>query len=139
MANRKPLVNNAGVLSEIPSGDAIQLASGGIRFSDNSVQTTAATGGGGSGITRQVVTMSSSVTLDATALVDYIVFVPAAYTPTMPTAIGNTNQYTINNTYSSNITINTTSSQTINGSTSISIPSGSSFDLVSDGSNWRII
>ena len=138
MANRKPLVNNAGVLSEIPSGDAIQLASGGIRFSDNSVQTTASVGGC-SGITRQVVTLSSSVTLDATALVDYIVFVPAAYTPTMPTAVGNTSQYTINNTHSSNITINTTSSQTINGSTSISIPSGSSFDLVSDGSNWRII
>ena len=54
MANRKPLVNNAGELTEIPSGDAIQLASGGIRFSDNSVQTTAAIGGGGNSTTVDV-------------------------------------------------------------------------------------
>ncbi len=54
MANRKPLVNNAGELTEIPAGDAIQLASGGIRFSDNSVQTTAATGGSGNSVTVDV-------------------------------------------------------------------------------------
>lgn len=41
MANRKPLVNSSGVLTEIPAGDALQVASGGIRFFDNSVQTTA--------------------------------------------------------------------------------------------------
>jgi len=54
MANRKPLVNVAGELSEVPSGDAIQLSSGGIRFSDNSVQTTAATGGSGNSVTVDV-------------------------------------------------------------------------------------
>lgn len=54
MANRKPLVNNSGELTEIPSGDAIQLSSGGIRFSDNSVQTTAATGGSGNSVTIDV-------------------------------------------------------------------------------------
>lgn len=45
MANRKPLVNNAGEMAEIPAGDALQVASGGIRFSDATIQTTAATGG----------------------------------------------------------------------------------------------
>lgn len=69
MANRKPLVNNAGALTEIPAGDAIQLASGGIRFSDNSVQTTAATGGGGGNSTTVDVDFGSSFTDKAQVVV----------------------------------------------------------------------
>ena len=54
MANRKPLVNNAGEMAEIPAGDALQVASGGIRFSDNSLQTSAAAGGSPSTSTAQI-------------------------------------------------------------------------------------
>lgn len=54
MASRKPLVNVAGALSEVPNGDTlvvggeIRSTSGGFRFPDNSIQTTAATGSGSS-------------------------------------------------------------------------------------------
>lgn len=55
MASRKPLVNVAGALSEVPNGDSLTVAgivestSGGIKFPDASIQTTAYTGGGGGG------------------------------------------------------------------------------------------
>lgn len=136
MANRKPLVNNAGELTEIPAGDAIQLASGGIRFSDNSVQTTA---GSGSGITRTTTTSSGNFTADAVAQTDYVYLIAGAHTPTLPTAVGNNNMYTFKNNHSSNITIDTTSSQTIDGTTTISLAPQDAVDLISDNTNWSIV
>ena len=57
MASRKPLVNISGALSEVPSGDSLTVAgivestSGGIKFPDASIQTTAYTGGGSTVVT----------------------------------------------------------------------------------------
>lgn len=95
--------------------------------------------GGGSGITRTVVVTSGTVTAGATASTDYTYLVAGAHTVTLPTAVGNTNRYTVKNDHSAAITIGTTSSQTIDGTTSIQISPEDSVDLISDGSNWRII
>lgn len=52
MATRKPLVSNAGDLAEIPAGDQLSVAgviestSGGFKFPNGTVQTTAAVSGG---------------------------------------------------------------------------------------------
>ena len=59
---------------------------------------------------------------------------------TLPTAIGITGRcYIIDNAANTNITANTTSNQTINGSTIQTIPPNSAMEVISNGSNWRII
>lgn len=61
-------------------------------------------------------------------------------TPTLPTAVGNTNQYTVKNISSGTLTVLTSNSQTIDGSSS-SLPMSrqQSFMFVSDGANSRIV
>lgn len=94
---------------------------------------------GGSGIARNISTITTTTTLGSTALTDYVVFVGASGAPTMPTAVGNTNLYSIKNTDTTNKTISTTSSQTIDGSTTVTLTPNTSLDLVSNGSNWEIV
>lgn len=101
--------------------------------------TAASNGSAGSGITRNVSTISTSVTIGATAATDYVVFVNSGGAPTLPTAVSNTNRYTIKNIHTTNKTIATTSSQTIDGSTTVTLTPNTSLDMVSDGSNWRIL
>lgn len=96
-------------------------------------------GGGGSGITRSIVSLTSSSTLGSASLVDYAVFVGAGGAPTLPTAVGNTNRYTVKNVDTTNKTLATTSSQTIDGSTTITLTPNTSVDLISDGTNWQVI
>lgn len=94
----------------------------------------------GSGITRDIASISSPTTLGATSLTDYVRFVSGTTTVTLPTAVGNSNKYTIKNTGVNTVTIATTSSQTIDGSTTITLPvQNTSIDLISDNSNWRIV
>lgn len=97
------------------------------------------TGGSGSGIVRNVSTITTSVTIGATATTDYVVFVGASGAPTLPTAVGNTNMYTVKNVDTTNKTLSTTSSETIDGSTTATLTPNTSLDLVSDGTNWRIV
>lgn len=59
-------------------------------------------------------------------------------TPTLPTAVSNTNQYTLKNITAASITVGTTSSQTIDGAT-LSLAAGATSRLISDGSNWRTV
>jgi len=101
--------------------------------------TAASNGSGGSGITRNVSTISTSVTIGASANTDYVVFVNSGGAPTLPTAVSNTNMYTFKNIHSTNKTISTTSSQTIDGSTTVTIIPNQSLEFVSDGANWRIV
>lgn len=96
-------------------------------------------GGSGGGITRSIVVTSGNTNAGATAATDYTYLVAGAHTITLPTAVSNTNRYTIKNDHSANITVNTTSSQTIDGTTTILIAPEDSVDIISDGSNWRII
>lgn len=97
------------------------------------------TGGSGSGIVRNVSTITTSVTIGATATTDYVVFVGASGAPTLPTAVGNTNMYTVKNVDTTNKTLSTTSSETIDGSTTATLTPNTSLSLVSDGTNWRIV
>jgi len=103
--------------------------------------TTVITGGGGSGITRSVNVISTATSAGATSSTDYVYLVSGTTTLTLPTAVGNTNLYTVKNTGANTVSIATTSSQTIDGSTApITLPvANTSLDLISDGSNWRII
>jgi hypothetical protein len=95
--------------------------------------------GGSGGITRSVVSVTSSTTLGATALTDYVALIGASGAPILPTAVGNTNRYTCKNFDSTNKTVATTSSQTIDGSTTVTLTANTSLDFISDGSNWRLI
>jgi hypothetical protein len=104
--------------------------------------TTVITGGTGtSGITRSVSSVSASTTAGSAANTDYVYLVSGTTTLTLPTAVGNSNLYTVKNTGVNTVSIATTSSQTIDGSSSpITLPvANTSLDLISDGSNWRII
>jgi hypothetical protein len=95
---------------------------------------------GGGGMTRSVVSISASGSAGATAQTDYVYFASGTITITLPTAAGNTNRYTIKNVGFGIITINTTSSQTIDDALSATIYThNNSVDLVSDGSNWKLI
>lgn len=95
--------------------------------------------GGGTGITRSIVTTSGSLTLGSTASIDYVYLVAGAHVLTLPTAVSNTNRYTVKNNHSVAITVNTTSAQTIDSTTSIDIAPEDSVDLISNNSNWFVI
>ena len=88
--------------------------------------------------TRTIVNVTGTTTLGSTG--DYIVLIGASGAPTLPTAVNNKSLYRIKNIDTSNHNIATTSSQTVEGLSSpyILLPNGS-IDVVSDGSNWRII
>lgn len=70
---------------------------------------------------------------------DYVVFISNTGAPVLPTAVGNTGKYTFKNIDSATRTVSTTSSQTIDGSATLAILAGDSVDVISDGTNWRII
>lgn len=97
------------------------------------------TGGGGSGITRSVASISTPTTLGAAALTDYVALVSGTTTVTMPTAVGNTNRYSVKNAGSNTVTVAFTGGQTGDGSSTLTLTPNSAVDLVSDNSNWRVI
>lgn len=90
----------------------------------------------GSGLT--IVNTDSVILADATN---------AAFTVTLPTAVGFKGRFTITavNTNNNVVTVATTSSQTISTANTVTVgtqasgASYSSLDVVSDGSNWRIV
>lgn len=88
----------------------------------------------------RVVTVSSgSVGAGSTAGIDYVWLISGAHTITLPTAVSNIARYTFKNYHSASVTIATTSSQTIDGTVGITLGVDEAVDIVSDGSNWRII
>ena len=93
----------------------------------------------GTGITRSISTVTTTVTIAAIAATDYVVFIGAGGIVTLPTAVGNTNQYTLKTIDTVSKTVATTSSQTIDGNTTIIITPNTSVDVVSDNTNWRIV
>ncbi len=95
-------------------------------------------GGGGGGTSRVVSTISSNQSLSAAASTDYIYFVQAGITVTMPTAVSNTNQYYIK-AIGASASVNFFGGQTGDGSSTLSLLENDSVTLISDGTNWRII
>lgn len=122
------------------SGAFVRLAIG----STNNVLTVSAgrpawVAPGSTNTTRSVSTISSPTTAGSVTGTDYIYFVSAAVTVTLPTAVSNTNQYTIKNTSTGTVTIATTSGQLIDGSTPITLIANQSVNIISDNTNWQII
>ncbi|MES2630390.1 MAG: hypothetical protein V4611_00315 [Patescibacteria group bacterium] len=105
---------------------------GGVKWAD------VAGGGGGSGITRSIVTLSSNQTASAAASTDYIYILTGNYTLTLPTAVGNTNKYVVKNRHTASVALAFNASENADGG-GITLSANSSVDLVSDGSNWVII
>lgn len=93
---------------------------------------------GGSGQSQIVTVSSGNFTAGAAASTNYIYILAGNHTPTMPTAVGNTNRYTIKNAHTASIAVAFTSSQTADGG-GITLKPGASVDLVSNNTEWKII
>lgn len=102
--------------------------------------TIAATGGGGgSGVTRSISTVSVSSVIGEVALTDYVVVAGVGIQLTMPTAVSNTNLYTIKNKSTSSVLLVPNGSETIDGAANIILATQyTSIDLSSDNANWQI-
>lgn len=90
------------------------------------------------GITRAIVNTLGNFTAGSTASTDYVYIITGNHTPTMPTAVGNTNRYTFKNNHSANISFSFTGGQTADGG-SLTIAPGEAVDLISNNTNWSII
>ena len=89
-------------------------------------------------VTRTIQNVTSAVSLGAVG--DYVVLIGSGGAPTLPSAAVATNSiYRIKNIDATDKTVATTSAQTIEGMASLVIPPGDAVDVVSDGSNWRVI
>lgn len=95
--------------------------------------------GSGSGITRSINAVAVNTTAGATASTDYVYFVSAGATLTLPTAVGNANMYAVKNTGATDIAVASTGGQTFDGTASpIALVAEQELEFYSDGSNWRI-
>ena len=72
---------------------------------------------------------------------EYLINVPSGtFTITLDTAVNiSGKQYVIKNSGNGVITLNTTSSQTIDGNLSITLTQNETVEVISDGSNWKIV
>lgn len=129
------LASRAQTEAELIAGTNITITPA----STGATRTLTISSAGGSGITRSISTVTTTVTLAATTSTDFVVFIGASGLVTLPTAIGNTNRYTLKNIDTTNKTISTTSAQTMDGSTTIVLTPNTSVDVVSDNANWRIV
>lgn len=154
IANSRGLVIDFSVTSNAGVLTAIEAVQGRIKFGDLSgtgtrmvvadstgvLSTQAVPTGTGTAITRSINTISTNTTAGSTAYTDYIYFVTGTTTITLPTAVSNTNIYTIKNTGTGTVTVATTSSQNIDDNTTFSITiKNYTIDVISDGTNWKII
>jgi hypothetical protein len=72
---------------------------------------------------------------------EYLINAPSGtFTITLPTAVGiSGKQYIIKNSGNGVVTLNTLSSQTIDVSTSLTLTQNDTVEVISDGSNWKIV
>jgi hypothetical protein len=91
------------------------------------------------GISRSVTVVSTNTSAGSASNTDYVYVCSSTMTLTLPTAVGNTNRYTVKNGGLATVTVATTSAQTIDGSTTAALTPNTALDLISDGSNWRVI
>ena len=96
--------------------------------------------GGSGGMNRLVQTVSGNTTAGSTANTDYVYFVTATCTITLPTAVSNTNRYTfvVFNT-GVTLTIAAASGQTIDGNATQTYSTEyQSVDILSNNANWGL-
>lgn len=97
-----------------------------------------ATVSGGSGISRSVSSISSNTTAGATAQTDYVYFVTGTTTLTLPTAVGNSNRYTVKSVSGTTVVAGD-GVETIDGTNTIGIANEDSVDLISNGTEWKVV
>lgn len=84
-------------------------------------------------------TLTGSGTLASAVDFTYVILLAANAAPTLPTAVGNTSRYFLKNIETTNKTVTTTGGQTIEGQPNMVLSPGASAQVISDGTNWRII
>lgn len=84
--------------------------------------------------TKSIVKTTGSITLGSVEHTDYIYFVTALHTMSLPSP--NDNRYTIRNNHSVAITVDTAGAELINGAASITVAAAVAVEIVSDGTNW---
>lgn len=104
----------------------------------NAIRDKIETMGGGSGITRTVTSIAVDTTAGSAASTDYVYFVTGTTTLTLPTAVGNTNRYTVKS-ISGTTTVDGGGAETIDGAANIGIANEDSVDLVSNGTEWKVV
>jgi hypothetical protein len=93
--------------------------------------------GSSGGITRTVSSISTPTTAGATTVTDYVYFITNT-TLTLPTAVSNTNRYTVK-CISGTCVVDGDGTETIDGTSTITIQVEDSVDIISDGTNYRIV
>ena len=92
---------------------------------------------GGSGITRSISSIATPTTAGSTASTDYVYNVTNT-TLTLPTAVGNTNQYSVK-CISGTCVVDGDGAETIDGTSNITIQVEDSVDLISNGTEWKVV
>ena len=96
------------------------------------------TNGGTLQYARQVANIAVNTTAGATTNTDYVYFCTATLTLTLPTAVGNTNRYTVK-CVAGTLTIDGAGAETIDGTATISVAVEDSVDLISNGTEWKVV
>jgi hypothetical protein len=91
----------------------------------------------GGGIVRVVSNITTPTTAGSSAATDYVYTITNT-TLTLPTAVSNTNQYTAK-CLSGTCVVDGAGSETIEGATTITIQVEDSVDLISNGTEWKVI
>ncbi len=86
----------------------------------------------------KIANIAINTTAGAVANTDYVYFTTATLTLTLPTAVGNTNRYTIK-CVAGTLTIDGAGVETIDGTLTISVAVEDSVDLISNGTEWKVV
>lgn len=93
----------------------------------------------GSGVTRNISTVSVSSVAAAVASTDYVIVAGAGIQLTLPTAVGNLNLYTIKNKAASSVLVVANGAETIDDDANIILATQyTAVDIISDDANWHI-
>lgn len=105
---------------------------------ENRIPTETWASGSGSGITRTIASIAIATTAAAASAVDYVYFVTGTTTLTLPTVAGNTSLYTVKSV-SGVTTVACNGAETIDGTATIGIAVEDSVDLLSNGTEWKVV
>ena len=94
--------------------------------------------GAGSGITRTIASIAIATTAGAASAIDYVYFETGTTTLTLPTAVGNNSLYTVKSV-SGVTTVACNGAETIDGAATIGIAVEDSVDLLSNGTEWKVV